>query len=99
MDVNGVRDAASVLGLKSYVGPLADMTDQKRVAKAFDHGRLEPAVGELKTKLKQGCFEGSHAELAVALRERIMKFVRIRKDRDRKRQAKATVKQVSWQVY
>lgn len=93
--VQDVRDAASVLGLESYVGPLGDMSNPKpRVQQSFDHNLLSPARLEIKRGLSAGFFEGSHVDLARQLLGRIKNLQRTRDERDRKRRLGEKEKQV-----
>lgn len=98
MSTMDVTDAASVLGLESYVGPLGDMTKKVDIPRSFDHQALEPARGELKQGLRVGRFEEQHAELAQQLLGRIKKIRKARQDRDRMRVVSLQRKQV-WTFY
>lgn len=90
-----VQDVASVLGLKSYVGPLGDMTIAKpRVQQSFDHHLLNPARLEIKRGLSAGFFKGGHVGLASQLLWRIKDLQRKRDERDRKRRLSEKEKQV-----
>lgn len=93
----GEQNAASVLGIKSYVGPLGDMTVEARVDQAFNHELLDPALKELKDGLHVGRFEGQHVALAQKLLGRIKKLRRARRERDRVRRVIAEKIQVCLQ--
>lgn len=88
-------DAASVLGLESYIGPLGDMTVAKpKIQQSFDHCQLNPARLELKRRLRAGSFEGGHVDLARQLLERIKSLQRMRDQRDRRRRCVEEGRQV-----
>lgn len=93
----GEQNAASVLGIKSYVGPLGDMTVEARVDQAFNHELLDPALKELKDGLSVGRFEGQHVALAQKLLDRIKTLRRARRERDRVRRVSAEKIQVCLQ--
>lgn len=89
-----VKDAASVLGLQSDVGPLGDITVKPRVAQDFDLSILDPALRELKYGLDVGLFDGQHVVLARQLRDRIKRVRKTCKERERLRRC-AEEKQAS----
>lgn len=93
------QNAASVLGIKSYVGPLGDITSNDRVDKDFNHELLAPARQELKDGLDVGRFKGQHVDLAKKLLDRIKKLRKGRRERDRVRRIIAEKKQVCLQQY
>ena len=96
--VHGVRDAASVLGLKSFVGPLGDMSIPKPIVQqSFDHHLLNPARREIRHGLSANSFEESHVDLARQLLGRIKGLQRKRGERDRKRSLKKKEREVSQQ--
>lgn len=87
VDLRRLSDAASLLDLRSCIGPLGDMTKEPYVPQTFDHALLTPARDELHHGLRVGAFKENH-DVARRLFLRIQQLQRTRNERDRQRRAR-----------
>ena len=79
--------AASILGLRSSVGPLDDVSEKAPVLpKDYDHTLLDQAREELRLGLRRGSFKGERAQaVAKRLLYRIVELQKRSRDKLRKR--------------